>query len=612
MGKKAISMLLTLTMVFSLAFGCITSVSALGPADVVSALPVVTGQPQNAVIAGTGSADFTIRTVFDDLLDQILAGNFDLEAWISAMLGQGMDVETILTILEALGFDWTGILSGLQESGIDWETIFAALQSGGFNLEEILGALAQDPNFDLSEILGALTGESVDWTQILGSLAGGGSIDLQALLALLGNSGNLDWAAILTALQDRIGGGTMPAAAALSADAPQAAGVDTAQLTAALEQLLGDQLDPQIVAQIQAALNGDIPLDELIAALQAALGENADLGALIEALLAGGFDINDIIEALTNLGYTPDSILQALTGSLLSYQWYLRDGGQELSLADVQDANIYTGTASKTLTVTRQTAPAETEQYTYFCTVKFLDNTFSSKDAVLTITAPEKPVDPQKPDLNKQDHMAYIHGYGNGTVRPQAPITRAETAAIFYRLLTDESRAAFYTTTNAFSDVSAGSWYSTEVSTLARAGILNGYPDGTFRPSKAITRAEMAKIIAVFADLKDTKVTFKDIQGHWAQHYIELAAGNGWILGYPDGTFRPQQNITRAETVTMLNRVLERSSLTAANLLPGMITFTDVSATDWYYVAIQEAANSHEYTRSSLGVETWTKLTNAA
>ena len=268
------------------------------------------------------------------------------------------------------------------------------------------------------------------------------------------------------------------------------------------------------------------------------------------------------------------------------------------------DANDYDGAATKTLTVTRATAPAKTEQYTYFCTVALADVTYTSKDAVLTIH-----VTPEQPELNKETHMAYIRGYEDGTVRPEANITRAETAQIFYNLLTEDSREAFHATSCAFTDVPDGQWYATCVATLAKAGILCGYEDGSFRPNAPITRAEMATIISRFAELKESKITFRDIQGHWAQKDIELAASNGWIFGYPDGTFRPDQNIKRDETVVMINRVLDRNPLTAADLLPGMKTFTDnQNPLEWYYVAIQEAANSHEYTRNELGTESWTSL----
>ena len=161
--------------------------------------------------------------------------------------------------------------------------------------------------------------------------------------------------------------------------------------------------------------------------------------------------------------------------------------------------------------------------------------------------------------LNTTDHFAYIVGYGNGEVRPQNNITRAEVATIFFRLLTDDVRAENLTKTNRYSDVAATSWYNTAVSTLSSMGIITGYPDGTFRPNAAITRAEFAAIAARFDNDGDkTAAKFSDIATHWAKDEISIAYNNGWITGYPDGTFGPQRSITRAETATMINRVIDR------------------------------------------------------
>ena len=220
---------------------------------------------------------------------------------------------------------------------------------------------------------------------------------------------------------------------------------------------------------------------------------------------------------------------------------------------------------------------------------------------------------PVAPKLNKADHYAYVVGYPDGTVQPQGAITRAEVATIFFRLLSDETRDLYWTKDNGYTDVKAGDWFNNAVSTLSNAGIINGYPDGTFRPNAPITRAEMAKVIAMFAELNKDSAGFKDIAGHWAEAYIKLAAGNGWIAGYPDGTFRPDQDITRAETMTMINRVLERVPSTEKHLLAYevMLTFPDNQPGDWYYIAVQEATNSHTYERYATeknGDEQWIKL----
>ena len=204
-------------------------------------------------------------------------------------------------------------------------------------------------------------------------------------------------------------------------------------------------------------------------------------------------------------------------------------------------------------------------------------------------------------------------GYPDGTVRPDGSITRAEATTIFFRLLTEESRTQLWATANSYSDVSAGQWYNNAVSTMTSAGIVNGYPDGTFRPNAPITRAEMVKIIALFAKLDKTADRFPDTAGHWAEAYIRLAAGNGWIEGYPDGSFRPDRSITRAETVTMIDRVLERVPKDESRLLPheAMLTFPDCTPGQWFYIAVQEAANSHVYERAAnerSGDEQWKEL----
>ncbi len=213
--------------------------------------------------------------------------------------------------------------------------------------------------------------------------------------------------------------------------------------------------------------------------------------------------------------------------------------------------------------------------------------------------------------LNTTDHFAYIVGYGNGEVRPQNNITRAEVATIFFRLLTDDVRDENLTKTNRYSDVAATSWYNTAVSTLSSMGIITGYPDGTFRPNAAITRAEFAAIAARFDNDGDkTAAKFSDIATHWAKDEISIAYNNGWINGYPDGTFGPQRDITRAETMTLVNRVLNRQPETEDDLLPNMTVWTDnANPKAWYYLAVQEATNSHYYKfKTNSQYEKWTEL----
>ena len=212
--------------------------------------------------------------------------------------------------------------------------------------------------------------------------------------------------------------------------------------------------------------------------------------------------------------------------------------------------------------------------------------------------------------LNGDDHYAYIVGYPDSTVRPQNGITRAEVATIFFRLLTDETRNANSTKTNSYSDVAAGAWYNHAVSTLSAMGIVKGDSHGKFNPNAPITRAEFAAIAARFDDKANTTaVDFSDIASHWAKDEISAAANNGWINGYTDGTFRPNNKITRAEAMTLVNRVLKRLPETAEDLHNDMIKWSDNSDTSaWYYLAVQEATNSHYYDLKENKCEKWSKL----
>ena len=212
--------------------------------------------------------------------------------------------------------------------------------------------------------------------------------------------------------------------------------------------------------------------------------------------------------------------------------------------------------------------------------------------------------------LNGDDHYAYIVGYPDSTVRPQNGITRAEVATIFFRLLTDETRNANSTKSNSYSDVAAGAWYNHAVSTLSAMGIVKGDSQGKFNPNAPITRAEFAAIAARFDDKANTTaVDFSDIASHWAKDEISAAANNGWINGYTDGTFRPNNKITRAEAMTLVNRVLKRLPETAKDLHNDMIKWSDNSDTyAWYYLAVQEATNSHYYDIKENKHEKWSKL----
>ena len=217
--------------------------------------------------------------------------------------------------------------------------------------------------------------------------------------------------------------------------------------------------------------------------------------------------------------------------------------------------------------------------------------------------------------LDGDDHFAYIVGYPDGNVKPSGNITRAEVATIFFRLLTEDVRTANSTQSNSLSDVSRGQWFNHAISTLSSMGIVKGNPDGTFNPDAPITRAEFAAIAARFDD-KNTNTTsnFSDIASHWAKDEIGVAANKGWINGYPDSTFRPDQYITRAEAMTLVNRVLNRLPEKSEDLLDDMIKWPDnADASVWYYLAVQEATNSHDYSDKSDAdkYEKWTKIRDA-
>lgn len=213
--------------------------------------------------------------------------------------------------------------------------------------------------------------------------------------------------------------------------------------------------------------------------------------------------------------------------------------------------------------------------------------------------------------LNGDDHFAYVVGYSDSTVRPNANISRAEVATIFFRLLKSDIRDGNLTADNDFSDVSDGQWHNKAISTMAKLGIVKGRRADRFDPDASITRAEFAAICARFNTKPvENSGSFSDISGHWAENEIERAAAFGWISGYPDGTFRPDARITRAEAMTMINRVLCRMPQSESDLLDSMVTWPDNKPSDWHYLAVQEATNSHDFNRQGEVGESWTKLTS--
>ena len=213
--------------------------------------------------------------------------------------------------------------------------------------------------------------------------------------------------------------------------------------------------------------------------------------------------------------------------------------------------------------------------------------------------------------LNGDDHFAYVIGYPDGKVHPEGNISRAETATIFFRLLKADIRDGNLTADNDFSDVSDGQWHNKAISTMAKLGIVKGRRADRFDPDASITRAEFAAICARFNTKPvENSSSFSDISGHWAENEIERAAAFGWISGYPDGTFHPDARITRAEAMTMINRVLCRMPQSESDLLDSMVTWPDNKPSDWHYLAVQEATNSHDFDRQGEVGESWTKLTS--
>ena len=242
-----------------------------------------------------------------------------------------------------------------------------------------------------------------------------------------------------------------------------------------------------------------------------------------------------------------------------------------------------------------------------FATVLTQDTTIYAKWFLIAL--PGVTIKKTTPKLNTSDHFAYVQGYPDGTVKPTGNITRAETAAILFRLMDEGSRKTYYSTKSGFRDVATGSWYNTYVATLNNAGVITDSSNGYFRPNEAITRAELAAMLANFTETAGAANYFNDVSArYWAANAIAICAKLGWITGYPDGSFRPDRNVTRAELMAMINRATGRAPKSADAFLPGMKTWIDNTSDKWYYLDVQEATNSHSYTVK--GSETWTALTS--
>ena len=240
-----------------------------------------------------------------------------------------------------------------------------------------------------------------------------------------------------------------------------------------------------------------------------------------------------------------------------------------------------------------------------FATVLTQDTTIYAKWFLIAL--PGVTIKKATPKLNTSDHFAYVQGYPDGTVKPTGNITRAETAAILFRLMDEGSRKTYYSTKSGFRDVATGSWYNTYVATLNNAGVITDSSNGYFRPNEAITRAELAAMLANFTETAGAANYFNDVSArYWAANAIAICAKLGWITGYPDGSFRPDRNVTRAELMAMINRATGRAPKSADAFLSGMKTWSDNTADKWYYLDVQEATNSHSYTVKDS--EKWTAL----
>lgn len=279
----------------------------------------------------------------------------------------------------------------------------------------------------------------------------------------------------------------------------------------------------------------------------------------------------------------------------LSYQLRLRDDARTST-----DGYFYTNVSATLKPMDSKGAEGKVQEFER-PKVKF----GSDADYLLPILNLKKAT----PKLNTRDHFAYVQGYPDGTVKPAGSITRAEVAAILFRLMDADSRSLYYATASGFRDVDSTKWYNTYVATLNNAGVITDSRTGYFRPNDAITRAELAAMLAQFAEKKSAAIYFSDISaGYWAANAIALTANLGWINGYPDGTFGPDKTVTRAELMAMVNRATGRAPESTGALLSGMKTWKDNADTArWYYLDVQEATNSHTYLGAP--TETWTSLT---
>lgn len=602
----------------------------------------------------------------DDFLNAIGAEDTDLSG-VAGKISEALGMEEGAIDADAVKDAITSAFSG--EDGFDWDA-FTSAMGEGFDSDAFLQSVAEklggeDTTIDAAAVSDAIQkalgeqGEPVDYTELANALKDAMGEDFsvdkiaQALTDAMGENLNVD--SLAEALKSVMGEDfsveklTEALANALKGEDGEAPALDdivsavtdvmggeltTDQITDLVQGLkdsLGENLSiSELTGALADTISGDIEVSQLLSSLKEALGEDFDLNLdeIVSGLLGNGADLGEVVSALKDMDFSTGTITDILFGGELTYQWWSHVGRDKKPISSDLDSNVYSGADSRTLTVTRTTTPVQDEVYHYYCVVKIgdKDEKYESPEAELTIKADsapvettppvetDPPVNPTRPVLNNVTHTAYIGGYEDGTVHPNSNITRAEVATIIYRLLTEESRTFYYTKVNVFSDVPGFEWFNEPISTLARASVLTGYEDGTFLPNAPITRAELATILTRLSVLEKTEsdvtpVAFKDLAGHWAAANIRTAAANGWVNGYEGGVFLPDQYVTRAEAVTMVNRMLGRNP-SVLTITTGMVTFSDNDPAEWYYIQIQEAANGHDYVRGDDGHEMWIRIKN--
>ena len=373
----------------------------------------------------------------------------------------------------------------------------------------------------------------------------------------------------------------------------------------------GDPADMESAVALEGATNASYPVTNV--------ADSGDYFCVVTATV-GSETFSKTSEKITaairpktlDEGAVADIADRTYTGSAITPTLTVKDGEKPLTAGTDYTVtyanNVKTGTA--TVTVTFQGNYEGTVVKTFNIVKRSSTHSRDDDDDRITIKNPETPM-ASLPALNKEDHIAYIQGYADGTVRPSNYITRAQVATIFYRLLTEESLDAFYKDTNSFTDIPQSYWANEAISTLSSAGIIGGYADGTFRPDAFITRAQFAAMAVRFSEVTgELPNPFSDVpEEHWARDLIAYAAEIGWISGYADGTFRPDSYITRAAAMKLVNNMLERQ-VDGDGLLGDTAQWSDNQPGDWHYYIVLEATNAHDWERRSKKslVENWTAL----